>query len=135
MSHFTMWLADGCLGSAFATYAPVIAIELRNQIDDWFRHLPNSLRFPLDHSLLFDKRRAYLRCQYHALIAVVFWPFVARSKEAFYSGKRANDEESERIQRGATECLTACRNYLKGTDEILTQKTVDSHVVVRRWDP
>lgn len=91
-----------------------------------------SLQFPPDHSLLFDKRRAYLRSQYHALIAVVFWPFVARSKDIFYSGRRAGDEESERIQRGANECLNACRKFLRGTEEILTQKTIDSHVVVRR---
>jgi hypothetical protein len=107
-------------------------MELRNQIDDWYRHLPSSLKFPSDHSLLFDKRRAYLRCQYHALIAVVFWPFVARRKDTSFVGKRCDDDESERILCGSNECLTACRNFLKGTDEILTQKTVDSHVIVRR---
>ncbi len=124
--------ANSRLGFASTTYAPVVAMELRNQIDDWFHHLPTSLRFPPDHSLLFDKRRAYLRCQYHALIAVVFWPFVARSKEPLFRGKPADDDESERVQRGASECLNACRNFLKGTDEILTQKTIDSHVIVRR---
>lgn len=120
--------------TASATYAPVVVMELRNQIDDWFHHLPTSLRFPPDHSLLFDKRRAYLRCQYHALIGVMFWPFVARSKEVTGHGgvRAAADPEVDRIQRGANECLSACRNFLKGTDEILTQKTIESHVIVRR---
>lgn len=124
--------AVGLKGSTVATYAPVVVMELRNQIDDWYRHLPSSLRFPADHSLLFDKRRAYLRCQYHALIAVVFWPFVPRSKESHYSGKRSGDEDSERVARGSNECLSACRHFLKGADEILTQRTIDSHVIVRR---
>ncbi|KAF9891098.1 hypothetical protein FE257_005034 [Aspergillus nanangensis] len=125
--------AVGMKGSAVATYAPVVVMELRNQIDNWYRHLPSSLRFPLDRSLLFDKRRAYLRCQYHALIVVVFWPFVPRSKEPPYNGRYYIDEESQRIIQGSKECLTACRDFLKGTDEILTQKTLGSHVIVRSY--
>ena len=99
-------------------------MELRNQIDDWYRYLPSSLRFPLDHSLLFDKRRAYLKCQYHALIAVVLWPFVARSRDAPY--------EDEHASRGAKDCLDACRDFLRVADVMIMRKALDSHVLVRR---
>ena len=104
-------------------------MELRNQIDDWYRHLPSSLRFPSDHSILFDKRRAYLRCQYHALIAVVFWPFVARSREVSYDLQWL---DYEHVSQGAKDCLEACRDFLRIADEVVTQKTLDSHVLVRR---
>ncbi|EON69204.1 hypothetical protein W97_08563 [Coniosporium apollinis CBS 100218] len=121
----------GLKGSTVATYAPVVTMELRNQIDDWYQHLPKPLKFPPTHTFLFDKRRAYLRSQYQALIAVVFWPFVPRSKEMLLFGQ--NGEDSERVMRGADECLKAARDFLKGAEEILTQKTVDSHVIVRSY--
>lgn len=113
-----------------ATYAPVVVMELRNQIDDWYQHLPSSLRFESDHSLSYDKRRAYLKCQYHALIAVVFWPFVARSRDASCDAQWLVDE---RVSRGAKDCLEACRDFLRISDDVVTQKTLDSHVLVRRW--
>jgi hypothetical protein len=65
----------GLTSSTTATNAPVVALELRSQIDDWYHHLPSSLRLSLDQSFLFDTHKAYLRCAYHALIAVVTWPF------------------------------------------------------------
>jgi hypothetical protein len=121
------------LNSPSATvYAPVVALELRSQIDDWHHHLPSSLRFPLDQSFLFDTRKAYLRCAYHALIAVVTWPFVLRCKNVLYEVESRNsDEEAERIAKSANDCLKACRDYLEAGEEILTQRSLVSHLVVR----
>lgn len=68
--------------SSFVTYNPAVALELRTQLDDWYRHLPGPLRFQLDSDMLLDTRRAYLRCSYYALVAVASWPFVLPLSQA-----------------------------------------------------
>lgn len=127
------------LRSPAANYAPVVTLELRNQIDFWNQHLPTSLSFSSEHSLLFDMRKAYLRCMYFALIAVSLWPFVARCKDITHDGSRTaiddpllRDEDRAQMQQGAHECLEAARKYLHVAEEILTQKTLVSHMVIRR---
>lgn len=102
-------------------------IELRKQVEDWKNHLPNFLRFPITQSRLFDSRRAHLRCQYYALIAVVTWPFVIQCQSVM-----ARDQipiESYRL--GASECLDACKAYLESAEEILTHKSLQTHLVIR----
>lgn len=127
------------LRSPAANYAPVVTLELRNQIDFWNQHLPSSLSFTSEHSLLFDMRKAYLRCMYFALIVVALWPFVARCKDITHDGTRTaidesmlREEDRAQMQRGAHECLEAARKYLHVAEEILTQKTLVSHMVIRR---
>lgn len=122
-----------------ATYAPVVTLELHNQIDSWYQRLPLSLHFPLDHSVLFDMRKAFLRCIYYSLKYVAFWPFVARCKDIVHEGSSnvdipvGQDDDYLQMQQGANECLEAARNYLKASEEIITQKVIDSHVIVRSY--
>lgn len=102
-------------------------LELRSQIEDWKNHLPNSLRFPVSRNHLFDSRRAQLRCQFHALIAVVTWPFV------LWCENLSEDRQSldKYFLNSASECLQACEAYLHSAEEILTHKSLESHLVVR----
>jgi len=92
--------------------------------------------------MLFDMRKAYLRCMYYALIAVAFWPFVPRCKDIVHDGSdrsiedtRLREEETTQMLQGADECLEAARNYLRVAEEILTQKSLVSHMILRRQVP
>ncbi|KAK5944090.1 hypothetical protein PMZ80_003371 [Knufia obscura] len=64
------------------SYNPAVPLELRRQLDEWYCHLPGPLRFRLDSNMLFDSRKAYLRCAYHALIIAATWPFVMPLSQA-----------------------------------------------------
>lgn len=102
-------------------------LELRSQIEDWKNYLPNSLRFPVSRSHLFDSRRAHLRCQFHALIAVVTWPFVLQCENLSHDCQSPD----ESFLDSASDCLRACEAYLHSAEEILTHKSLESHLVVR----
>ncbi|KAF1991777.1 hypothetical protein K402DRAFT_69464 [Aulographum hederae CBS 113979] len=52
-------------------YQPIIVAELRKQADEWYVHLPPSVRFPITTARLFDRRKAFLRLQYVAMHAVM----------------------------------------------------------------
>jgi len=169
--------------SGFVTYNPAVALELRTQIDEWYRHLPGQLRFQLDGNMLFDTRKAYLRCSYYALMAVATWPFVLplsqpplqtpqdaqtpyhhrssigpishpphESVPQPHQQHRANshghvtspsnpahpptdtDLHDQTTHRAAAQsCLDACRLYLTHAEEILTQKSLVSHLIVRQY--
>ena len=124
----------GLKASAAVRYAPVVALELRDQIDDWYNHLPHSLRFPVGQSYLFDTRKAYLRCAYHALVAVVTWPFVLECENVLCKvGPLEINEEAQRTIESASECLKTSREYLEAAEEILMQKSLVSHLVVRAY--
>ncbi|KAF9889983.1 hypothetical protein FE257_006663 [Aspergillus nanangensis] len=110
-------------------YAPLVALELRNQIEDWYQHLPASLRFPKGHFYLFDARRAHLRCQYYALIAVVTWPFVLKCNNLPCHPTTAGEDDP--FTKGANQCLRACLQYVQAAEEILTHKSLESHLVIR----
>lgn len=176
--------ADGAV-----TYNPSVAHELRTQIDEWCKRLPQPIRFQMDGHMLFDTRRAYLRCCYFALTAVASWPFVIPlARPAFTERQhRPSTDLGKPIRRpslevsnmppplstGATShapqetlsghhnavtpsstgidtidhtshhdpahrhaaetCLTACRTYLNYAEEILTSKSLVSHLVVRQY--
>lgn len=62
-------------------YAPVVAAELNKQVEEWYNHLPPSVRFPVTNTPLFDLRKAFLRFQYLSLHAVIFWPSVLQMLE------------------------------------------------------
>lgn len=178
--------ADGAV-----TYNPSVALELRTQIDEWCKHLPQPIRFQMDGHMLFDTRRAYLRCSYYALTAVASWPFVipltrpafverqhrssldlgqpnrrpsfeigamppphpgptshpsqdtvptlqsngVSQNQAAAPGVDAIDhiQHDPAHRRAADTCLTACRTYLNYAEEILTSKSLVSHLVVRQY--
>ena len=185
------------------TYNPAVALELRTQIDQWYHHLPGPLRFQLDSNMLFDTRKAYLRCAYYALMAVATWPFVIPlSQEPFSEPTRRqshdmglrrqshdmtprrqshdmgppppigptshpsqesvprrgsqnqpqqnaspaptsistqdtiepyNPSNDSAYRAAAHACLAACRTYLTYAEEILTSKTLVSHLIVRQY--
>lgn len=169
--------------SGFVTYNPAVALELRTQIDEWYRHLPGPLRFQLDGSMLFDTRKAYLRCSYYALMAVASWPFVLPLSQApahtpqdtqtpyhhrpsigptshpshesapqSHQQHQANSHghgtptsnsvhpptdtdlhDLSTHRAAAQSCLDACRLYLTHAEEILTQKSLVSHLIVRQY--
>lgn len=102
-------------------------IELQKQVEEWRNHLPSFLRFPVTQSRLFDSRRAHLRCQYYALTVVVTWPFVIQCETLV----AANQVPPETYRQGASKCLGACIAYLESAEEILTHKSLQTHLVIR----
>ena len=117
--------------SGSAVYAPVVAIELRKQLFDWYRHLPPPLRFELNDAVIFDPVKAFLRAQYFSLTSVISWPFVLR---CVMSGGAENSSYTEAdVSVGAAECLEACNNHLKVGSTLLLQRTLISHTSIRSF--
>lgn len=91
----------------------------------WYSHLPSPLKFSLDDSLLFDLRKAHLRCLYLVHKAILLWPQLA----ARVGLKHTSDIDSDLLDaqiagHGAGECLMAARTALNAGEEILTEKSV-----------
>ena len=103
-------------------YAPIIATELRNQVAEWYLHLPLPIRFPIDTSPLFDLRKAYLRAQYYAIFVVIFWPSVIKTLENDPRGKEtcnSNLTEWENVSRQSEECVRYCALFVGAAEQLL----------------
>jgi len=61
-------------------YAPIIAAELQQQLDEWFGYLPEQLRFDrgaqLERTMSLHPLSLFLQLQYFACRASIFWPAV-----------------------------------------------------------
>lgn len=118
--------------SPSASYGSVIARELLQQLEGWYNHLPPSLKFPLDESVLFDLRKAHLRCLYLVHKTILSWPSLA----VRLGLKHLSDVDLDLLDApiadyGASECLRAARSGLKAGEEILTEKSVILHAALR----
>ncbi|RDW63900.1 hypothetical protein BP5796_10402 [Coleophoma crateriformis] len=127
--------------SGRAIYAPIVAVELRNQIRSWHEHLPTSLRFALDATPLFDLRKAYLRSQWFCLSSVIYWPFVLRHVENLAAAAEEGDQmvleeelnERAAVHERAKECVEFCVLHLRASEGIMMQKTFVSHSSIRAF--
>jgi hypothetical protein len=111
-------------------YAPVIVLELRAQLQEWYQHLPPSVRFSLDGSLLFDTRNAHLRSLYIGVHVVMTWPGTLRCIEWGIIDQRdlgQNRAEWEKVRSEAQECLRNCSLYLEVGEELLMGRTMGLH--------
>lgn len=115
-------------------YVPIIALELRNQLRDWYNHLPSTLRFPLGTGPLFDLRKTHLSCVFLSLRVMILWPFLVRYIEmgsAKDIDESCTQQEREQLTREARECLECCRSYIHASRSLLMQKTLVTHVTLR----
>jgi len=66
-------------------YAPIIATELQQQLDEWFGYLPEQLRFDrgaqLERTMSLHPLSLFLQLQYFACRASIFWPAVYQAME------------------------------------------------------
>jgi hypothetical protein len=113
-------------------YAPVVAKELYKQAREWYEHLPGLVQFPMSSTPVFDLRKAFLRYQFGALHAVIFWPSVLQllEKEALQSQSPtgpetpATYERQEALKTETSSCLTHCALCCDLADEILMNRHV-----------
>ncbi|CAK7209413.1 hypothetical protein SBRCBS47491_000433 [Sporothrix bragantina] len=116
--------------------APIVTAEIRKSIRDWYCHLPPTLRFPLEKAPLFDTRKAYLRAQYLSLFVLLGWPsvlvlFEMSPAELQGEGPTApSSSELERLQSDAKDCLSKCALLLESSDEVLSQRTLGTQLVM-----
>ncbi|EXJ80115.1 hypothetical protein A1O1_08257 [Capronia coronata CBS 617.96] len=59
------------------TYAPIVAAELRTQLEQWHTHLHPSVKFSGTEPLL-DPQKAFLQAQYYAAHCQINWTYVLR---------------------------------------------------------
>ena len=99
-------------------YVPVVTAELRNQAQEWHRHLPAAIRFPADDTPLFDARKSFLRMQYFSICIVLEWASVLRVMEVYGTDQDVSDEiilaKSE-----AQICYRYCALYINVAEEQL----------------
>lgn len=74
-------------------YAPIVAAELECQLDEWLHMLPEPISFRASSPYMGDSwrnsaRRTFLRTQYYAFKASIYWP---AAYEALSAGE-ANDD-------------------------------------------
>ncbi|CAK7201017.1 hypothetical protein SEUCBS139899_003718 [Sporothrix eucalyptigena] len=116
--------------------APIVTAEIRKSIRDWYCHLPPTLRFPLEKAPLFDTRKAYLRAQYLSLFVLLGWPsvlvlFEMSPAELQGEGRTApSQSELERLKSDAKDCLGKCALLLESSDEVLSQRTLGTQLVM-----
>jgi len=123
-------------------YVPVVCHELDNQLSGWYTHLPKTLRFPTNDTMLFDLHKSHLRCVSTLLRVMIFWPFVYRYiEEEAEIPKGVAFPAAERTEVGqrARECLRNCISYIAGSKALLMQRCLVSHVTLRgyvriRWE-
>jgi len=92
-------------------YAPLVADELRKQAEEWYEHLPPPVRFPITVTPLFDLRKTFLRVQFVALHAVIYWPSVLKviqESSAQISISPRNDRPGTSARAEAVECIKNC---------------------------
>lgn len=62
-----------------ASFAPIVAKELQAQLDNWYRCLPETIKFDKAHepiSGVEHSSRYFLRCQYFATSFLTYWPCI-----------------------------------------------------------
>lgn len=105
-------------------YAPLVAAELRKQAEQWYDHLPPPVKFPLTASPLFDLRKSYLRMQYMALHAVVYWPSVLQviKEEALPTADSQVNGLASNTREEASECIRNCILCQQLSEELVMQR-------------
>jgi hypothetical protein len=77
--------ATSTLGQGRYVYAPIVAAELERQLDEWLQLLPDTLSFrgaldigyhPRQNPLSNSPQGEFLRTQYYAFRASIYWPAV-----------------------------------------------------------
>lgn len=74
-------------------YAPIIAVELERQLDEWLQMLPEPISFRAPSPCVGtpwrnSARRKFLRTQYYAFKASIYWPAVY---QALSAGEASDD--------------------------------------------
>ncbi|KAF2741543.1 hypothetical protein EJ04DRAFT_571614 [Polyplosphaeria fusca] len=109
-------------------YAPVVTRELRKQVKEWYDHLPQAVRFPIDATPVFDSRKSFLRGQYIALFVVLGWPSVLKIMEIGDAGDGGlGDQELALTREQAQGCIQGCCLFLKVADEQLIGRKMGTH--------
>ncbi|KAB5550008.1 hypothetical protein GE09DRAFT_1128657 [Coniochaeta sp. 2T2.1] len=113
-------------------WAPVVAGELRNQIKEWYSHLPLVIRFPSDTTPLFDPRKAFLRIQYLAMFVLINWPSVLQVLEAgeTTTSSLGSMLESEMMQQSVKRCLKSCALVVGAAEETLARRGLGSQLTL-----
>jgi hypothetical protein len=131
-------------------YAPLVAQELCKQVDDWCmllpradisltdmhytdKHLPSHVRFPVTTVPIFDLRKAFLRLQYLALHAVIFWPSVLQLLESSATAgpdSNGNILDRKKAQREARECIENITFVCEVAGELLMQRHLGLQFVI-----
>ncbi|KAF7593926.1 hypothetical protein BBP40_010628 [Aspergillus hancockii] len=75
-----------------SAYAPGIALELERQLDEWYKYLPDIIRFPRDSKQLYTNRIGslsnFLRVQYYCCRLSIFWPAVYQAIQDGVAGSQ-----------------------------------------------
>lgn len=109
-------------------YAPVVTMELRKQVREWYDHLPPVVRFPLDATPVFDSRKSFLRGQYNALFVVLGWPSVLNIMEHGEGGGPTLSQDTLAVTREQAQvCIKSCCMYLSTADEQLMGRKMGTH--------
>lgn len=109
-------------------YAPVVTAELQNQSKEWYRHLPPSLKFPIDSSPLLDPRKSFLRIQYVGVFVVIGWPAVLQVLELGPNEELGS--ELSPVQEQARRCLASCRMMIAAAGDTLCRRNLGSQLTL-----
>ncbi|PKS06034.1 hypothetical protein jhhlp_007868 [Lomentospora prolificans] len=88
----------------FVICEPVVAQEIALQFERWHAQLPRTIKFHIDDNpdmrTLMDPHKIFLRAQYYAILATIFWPYVVRMLTV--SGPPSQSGEAGSSSRGGS---------------------------------
>ncbi|KIW18457.1 hypothetical protein PV08_02745 [Exophiala spinifera] len=103
-------------------YAPIVASELNYQLDEWYHHLPSSLKFHRGHQAEMRDHRGlvlFLRTQYYSCMTSIYWPAVYK---VIQTGRREDN-----LHLG-------CQKFFDAYYDFLLSATVClQHCTVNKW--
>ncbi|KAJ4522622.1 hypothetical protein HRR83_001112 [Exophiala dermatitidis] len=103
-------------------YAPIVASELAYQLEEWFHHLPPSLKFHRHHDVGLQETKAtvlFLRTQYYSCMTSIYWPAI---HQVIQTGKLEYDLH------------VGCLKFFDSYYQFLMSVTVCAqHCAVNRW--
>ncbi|KAH6879530.1 hypothetical protein B0T10DRAFT_464568 [Thelonectria olida] len=70
--------SNGCGRAPQTTCGPVVAEELKTQLEQWHSHLHPSVSFPLTVEPLLDTQKSSLRAQFYAAMFQIHWSSTAQ---------------------------------------------------------
>ncbi|KAL3472379.1 hypothetical protein BJX99DRAFT_235642 [Aspergillus californicus] len=98
MLHHCTWSIRTVAQNNSHAYAPIVAVELERQLDEWHQLLPDGLSFKTSSTFTSYRSQpqvGFLRTQYFAFKASIYWPAAV---EVFTTGE-ASDELLFHCQR------------------------------------
>lgn len=104
----------------YTTYAPVVATELRSQLEQWHHNLPAKIRFSHGTDPILNPQMAFLKAQYYSAVCIIDWPSIVR----FLTSAPTDAEHEASLLNAAASFVTSAIDYIYAAESLLLERYV-----------